>query len=65
VSWPPSPNLPWSDYSPLERELAYRKAGLRVAFTDEHPHPAAAGQIPASTFAGIDPLNPETSKNPT
>jgi hypothetical protein len=60
VSWP---NLPWSDYSPLERELPLRKAGLRVPLTEQHPHPAATSQKPDSTIPGIDPLNPETSKN--
>jgi hypothetical protein len=64
LSWLPSPNLPWSDFSPLEQELARRKAGLRVPFTADHPHPAATAQNPNSTFRGIEPMNPETGKNP-
>jgi hypothetical protein len=60
--WLPSSNLPWSECGPLERELALRKAGLRVALTEQHPHPATPAPKPDSAFLRIDPMGPETSK---
>jgi len=69
LAWPPAPTLPWSECSPLERELAARKSGLRaylnVQRRDAAPPPQhqpgqnQPAQNHASTFSRSNLLNPE------
>jgi hypothetical protein len=54
MEWLPAPDLPWGEYSLLERELAARKAGLRTGANE--PHPVAP---PDSTFFSINPPVPK------
>ena len=58
----PSPPHPLPDqYSLLQRELAARKAGLRLRVSESHRPQATDAQKPNSTFPRIYPMNPETT----
>ena len=48
----------------LERELAARKAGLRVRLTGPDQHPATDAPKPNSMFPRIYPVNPDTAAVP-
>ena len=61
VVLPPAPGTPWTDYTPLERELAARLAGVR-ARTDNGDQQAAPD--PGSAFSRINPVNPEPATTP-
>jgi len=62
----PATRLPALDQLPdqrslLERELAARKAGLRVRISEPGRPKATVAPKPASTFSRIYPVNPETA----
>jgi hypothetical protein len=56
----PPPNTPWTDYTPLERELAARRASLRARANQ----PATPAPNPNSTLPRINPMNPEPAATP-
>ena len=54
----------WSGFSEPPYQAAAHRPHAHERPVPAHPRPAAPGQKPNSTIPGIDPMNPETSKNP-
>jgi hypothetical protein len=60
----PSPDTPWTDYTPFEKELAARLAGLRAHPSEPRHHPQSLTPTPDSSIPRIDPMNPEPPTTP-